>query len=163
MWSVAPSAAVPAVLTTSIVGATSTKVVACAVLLVVFASFADETVALFVIKPSVEGAVTMIEKLAAVFAAIDALVHVTLVVAVGGQVQPAPLALTKVTPLGKVSVTLTVEAAVVRELFVTAIAYVKVPPEATGSGESVLVMLRSAVAATAVNVAVIPESLFAIV
>jgi hypothetical protein len=120
MWRVAPSAAVPAVLTTSIVGATSTKVDAVAVLLAVLLSFADETVALFVIEPSVEGVVTTIEKLAVVFAAIDALVQVTLVVAVSGQVHPLPLALTKVTPLGRVSVTLTDVAEVVRELLVTA-------------------------------------------
>src|SRR5882762_4827851 len=50
---------------------------------------------------------------------------------------------TNVSPAGSVSLTLTPVAAL-GPLFVTVIVYVRLPPTMTGSGESALVMLRSA-------------------
>src|SRR5262245_11140231 len=66
------------------------------------------------------------------------------------QFQLVPVALTKVTPAGSVSTTLTADASSGPALL-TPIVYVNVPTVATGSGESVFVIERSAVPAAIVN------------
>src|SRR5712692_10471591 len=60
------------------------------------------------------------------------------------QVQPVPVALTKVTPAGNVSITVIGAAAVEGPPLCTVRVYVSAPPAVTGSGESLLVIDRSA-------------------
>src|SRR5712692_9881604 len=67
------------------------------------------------------------------------------------QTQVLPLALTKVTPAGSVSVTVIVAAAVEGPPLVTCSVYVSAPPAVTGSGASLLVIDRSAEAVTVVG------------
>ena len=117
MWKVAPSAALPAVLVTSIVGWLSTEVVSVSELSPRVLSFGDETVAVFDKTCSVAGAVTLIVITGALeFAAIEARVQV--IVVVPEQVQPIPEA-EPVMPPGSGSETLTEVAATVVELFET--------------------------------------------
>src|SRR5438105_2603525 len=119
-----------------------TVVVAVSELLPVTLSLGEETVAVFVIVPVVLGAFTTRSKLADAPAARDARVHVT--VDVPEQLQPVPLAETNVVPLGIVSDTVTDVAGTALELLVTVMVYVTFPLIATGSGESVFVIERSA-------------------
>jgi hypothetical protein len=88
-----------------------TVVVAVAVLLPGVSSFGDEKVAVLVIYPAVAGAVTTIVKFGAAPGARfpPVRLHVTVPDALL-QVQFVPVALTKVTPLGSVSTTLTADA-----------------------------------------------------
>src|SRR5712692_10588546 len=67
------------------------------------------------------------------------------------QTQVLPLALTKLTPAGSVSVTVIVAAAVEGPPLVTCSVYVSAPPAVTGSGASLLVIDRSAEAVTVVG------------
>lgn len=111
----------------------------------------DDTVALLVIDPGDAGAVTTIVivgagpggRLPPVLLQVtvpDTLLHVQFV----------PVALTNVVPAGSVSTTLTADASLGPALL-TLIVYVSVPPVATGSGESVFVIDRSASPAAMVN------------
>jgi hypothetical protein len=96
-------------------------VVAVAVLLTGVLSLGDETVAVLLIVPGVDGAVTwMLMVGAVVLAAIDARVHVTVVEPEHDQ--PVPAAETRVEPAGSGSETLTFVAGTVAELLVTLIA-----------------------------------------
>src|SRR5438093_1069680 len=109
------------------------------------------TVAVLEIVPPSLGALTVIVIVEGVLpvGARLARVHVTLAL-VPLHVQPAPLALWKVTPAGSVSVTVTllaVGSAAVRTLVME----VSVLPACTGSGESLLVIERSAEAVTVVG------------
>src|SRR3954447_14646003 len=107
-------------------------------------SFGEDTVAEFVIDPGVLGAVTTTVMFGAAPGA--RLPPVRLQVTVPDallQVQFVPVALTKVVPAGSVSTTLTADASSGPALL-TPIVYVRVPFTVTGSGESVLVIERSA-------------------
>lgn len=113
------------------------------------------TVALFVMLTglAVTGAVTvMVSTDGGPAARLPERVHV-MTPPLGGtgvQFQPVPLKPVYVTPAGSESDTETLAAAL-GPRFVTAIVYVSVPPDATGSGESDLVIVKSADAVTAVN------------
>src|SRR5438445_2023198 len=76
-------------------------------------------------------------------------VHVTLAL-VPLHVQPAPLALWKVTPAGSVSVTVTLRS-VEHPALLPSRVYVSVPPARTKSDESLLVIERSVEALTVVG------------
>jgi hypothetical protein len=91
----------------------------------------------------VPGAVTVIVIDADAPGASVARVHVTVVVP--EQLQPVPVAETRLVPAGSGSETLTEFAVTVDELFVTVTVYVRVPFVWTGSGESVFVIERSAI------------------
>ena len=88
------------------------------------------------------GAVTTIEIAGAAPVASVGSVHVTVPPACV-HVQPVPVALTNVVPVGIVSVTVS-WVAVIAEVLVTVAVYVSVAPVATGSGESVSAIERSA-------------------
>jgi hypothetical protein len=95
-------------------------VIADAVLLPGVLSLGELTVAVLVIVPGLEGAVTTMVMLGAVvLGAIEALVQVTVVVP--EQLHPVPVAETKVVSAGRGSLTLTEVAVTVEELFVTSI------------------------------------------
>src|SRR5687768_1541068 len=94
----------------------ATVVISVSELFPVMLSLDEETVAVLLIVPGVDGAVTTILKLSVAPAAIDGIVHVTGDDAL--HVQPVPPADTKVVPTGMVSDTLTDVAATVAELFV---------------------------------------------
>ena len=96
-----------------------TVVVAVAELFAALLSLGDETVAVLLIVPAVDGAVTTIVKLALVFFTRVARVQVTVVVP--EHAHPVPLAETNVVPAGSVSTTLTEVASMVVDGFVTAI------------------------------------------
>ena len=119
-----------------------TVVVAVAELLPAMLSLGEVTEAVFERVAAVPGALTTMSKLAEAPIASDGRVHVT--VDVPEQVHPVPLAETKVVATGIVSVTLSDVAATVLELLVTFIVYVRFAFVWTGSGESVLVIERSA-------------------
>jgi hypothetical protein len=119
-----------------------TVVVCVAELLPAMLSLGEVTVAVFESVPVVPGALTTMSKLADAPAASDALVHVT--VDVPEQLHPVPVAETNVVPLGIESLTLTDVAGTELELLVTVTVYVTFPLTATGSGESVFVIERSA-------------------
>jgi len=104
------------------------------------------TVTLFVIVPDVPGAVTVNVIAGPAPTANIARVHVT-TPAASLHVHPVPEADTYVTPAGSVSSTLT-PLAVDGPLFVTLNVYVNVPPTSTGSGLSLFVIARSALAVT---------------
>jgi len=104
------------------------------------------TVTLFVIVPDVPGAVTVTVIAGAAPTANVARLHVT-TPAASLHVHPVPEADTYVTPAGSVSSTLT-PLAVDGPLFVTLNVYVNVPPTSTGSGLSLFVIARSALAVT---------------
>src|SRR2546428_239922 len=77
-------------------------------------------------------------------------VHCTLLVTASyAQTKPPPVALTKVTPLGSASSTVT-PVAVLGPLLLTVSVYVSVAPASTGSGLSAFVMVRSTVGLTVV-------------
>ena len=96
-----------------------TVVLAVAELLAALLSLGEVTVAVLLIVPAVDGAVTTIVMGgAAEFPVIDGRVHVTVVVP--EQAQPVPLAEPKVVPTGIVSVT-EIDVAAGVELLVTAI------------------------------------------
>lgn len=132
-----------------------TTVNALAVLLAEFGSLTEElTVAVFVMTvPFAVPVLTFVisEKVAAVPPAIFNAVHTTLpVLPTGGvvQVQPAGTAMeTNVVFAGTASTSVALSAAL-GPLLVTTCVYVMLLPAVTGSGEAMLVMLRSAVETT---------------
>ena len=142
---------VPVIVTETSLDASPTVVSTVAVLLVLEGSLVeDATVAVFVISPGVEGAVTSIASGAVAPDASPACVHVSVCPA-AVQVHPAPVAPTNVTPAGSVSVTVTALEAL-GPAFATVAEYARAAPAGTGLGEPVIPIERSALACTVVVV-----------